>query len=94
MRCWRRDADTFLHQAMSTPCLNVLRGASGAWIEDEEARLYLDFHGNDTNSASAIRGLLRRSKRNWTHCPFARGGLQICRPSAWRKSWSPRRRGI
>jgi 4-aminobutyrate aminotransferase len=44
-----RDADTFLHQAMSTPCLNVLRGASGAWIEDEEARLYLDFHGNNVH---------------------------------------------
>lgn len=43
------DADCFLHQAMSTPCLNVLRGAQGAWIEDLEGRRYLDFHGNNVH---------------------------------------------
>jgi 4-aminobutyrate aminotransferase len=43
------DADAFLHQAMSTPCLNVLRGAKGAWIEDVEGRRYLDFHGNNVH---------------------------------------------
>jgi len=44
-----RDARHFLHQAMSTPCLNVLRGAKGAWIEDEAGRRYLDFHGNNVH---------------------------------------------
>lgn len=43
------DADCFLHQAMSTPCLNALRSASGAWIEDVEGRRYLDFHGNNVH---------------------------------------------
>lgn len=43
------DADVFLHQAMSTPCLNVLREAKGAWIEDIEGRRYLDFHGNNAH---------------------------------------------
>jgi len=37
----RADADFFLHQAMSTPYLNVLRAAKGAWIEDVEGRRYL-----------------------------------------------------
>lgn len=41
-----QDAELFLHQALSTPCLNVLRGCGGAWIEDHEGRRYLDFHGN------------------------------------------------
>ena len=41
-----RDASRFLHQSLSTPCLNVLRRAEGAWIEDIEGRRYLDFHGN------------------------------------------------
>ena len=43
------DADCFLHQALSTPCLNVLRSAKGAWLEDVEGRRYLDFHGNNTH---------------------------------------------
>jgi 4-aminobutyrate aminotransferase len=41
-----RDAQSFLHQSLSTPCVNVLRRAEGAWIEDMEGRRYLDFHGN------------------------------------------------
>jgi 4-aminobutyrate aminotransferase len=41
-----QDAKCFLHQSLSTPCLNVLRHVEGAWIEDIEGRRYLDFHGN------------------------------------------------
>ena len=44
-----KDAECFLHQAMSTPCLNVLRKADGPWIEDVEGRRYLDFHGNNVH---------------------------------------------
>jgi 4-aminobutyrate aminotransferase len=40
------DARWFLHQSLSTPCLNVLRAARGAGIEDLQGRAYLDFHGN------------------------------------------------
>ncbi len=40
------DAKWFLHQSLSTPCLNALRRVEGAWIEDVEGRRYLDFHGN------------------------------------------------
>ncbi|HTR41382.1 MAG TPA: aspartate aminotransferase family protein [Pseudomonadales bacterium] len=42
----QEDARCFLHQTLSTPCLNVLRRVEGAWIEDIEGRRYLDFHGN------------------------------------------------
>lgn len=48
-RLLQADADLFLHQAMSTPCLNVLRAANGSWIEDIEGRRYLDFHGNNAH---------------------------------------------
>jgi 4-aminobutyrate aminotransferase len=41
-----RDAEHFLHQSLSTPCLNVLSHVEGAWIVDIEGRRYLDFHGN------------------------------------------------
>src|SRR2546425_5378775 len=40
------DAKYFLHQSLSTPCLNALKSCRDAWIEDVEGRRYLDFHGN------------------------------------------------
>jgi 4-aminobutyrate aminotransferase len=40
------DARYFLHQSLSTPCLNVIEGADGPWIVDTAGRRYLDFHGN------------------------------------------------
>ncbi len=40
------DARYFFHQALSTPCLNVLRGCDGIYIEDVQGRRYMDFHGN------------------------------------------------
>jgi len=43
------DARHFLHQSLSTPCLNVLSSAHGSWIEDLEGRKYLDFHGNNVH---------------------------------------------
>jgi 4-aminobutyrate aminotransferase len=44
-----RDADLFLHQALSTPCLNALRRAEGIWFEDVAGRRYMDFHGNNVH---------------------------------------------
>ncbi len=40
------DARWFLHQSLSSPCLNVLRGCAGSEIEDLSGRRFLDFHGN------------------------------------------------
>ncbi len=40
------DAALFLHQSLSTPCLNAIVEADGAWITDTQGRRYLDFHGN------------------------------------------------
>jgi 4-aminobutyrate aminotransferase len=48
-RVLAQDARYFLHQSLSTPCLNVLKGARGAWFEDVEGRRYLDFHGNNVH---------------------------------------------
>mgnify|MGYP001590323232 CR=1 FL=1 len=35
----RRDAAAFLHQSLSTPCLNGIRRAQGIWIESVLQRL-------------------------------------------------------
>lgn len=43
------DARYFLHQSLSTPCLNVLDHAEGSFIRDVEGRRYLDFHGNNVH---------------------------------------------
>ncbi len=44
-----RDSRVFLHQSLSTPCLNALADARGASIVDTEGRRLLDFHGNNVH---------------------------------------------
>lgn len=61
-KAWRDsniDADTagmldadgryFLHQSLSTPCLNALKSCGGAYLEDAQGRRILDFHGNSVH---------------------------------------------
>ena len=43
------DADAFLHQSLSTPCLDVLAGCEGSMLRDLEGREFLDFHGNSVH---------------------------------------------
>lgn len=43
------DARWFLHQSLSTPCLNALKHCGGAYLEDLQGRRYLDFHGNSVH---------------------------------------------
>jgi len=44
-----RDNARFLHQSVSTPCLNAIHKAEGIWIEDMAGRRYMDFHGNNVH---------------------------------------------
>jgi len=43
------DSEYFLHQSLSTPCLNALRACEGIWLEDVEGRRIMDFHGNSVH---------------------------------------------
>jgi 4-aminobutyrate aminotransferase len=43
------DAKYFFHQALSTPCLDVLRSCDGIYIEDLQGRRIMDFHGNSVH---------------------------------------------
>lgn len=45
----KRDSDVFLHQAMSTPCLDTLEAAEGIYIQDTNGKKYMDFHGNNVH---------------------------------------------
>ena len=43
------DANYFLSQSVSSPCLSVVVKAEGAYIEDTNGHRYLDFHGNNVH---------------------------------------------
>jgi 4-aminobutyrate aminotransferase len=67
----RKDAGLFLHQSLSTPCLNALRKVDGAWIEDVEGRRYLDFHGNCIHQVGfANPKVIAAIKRQLDELPF------------------------
>jgi len=43
------DAEHFLHQALSTPCLDVLASCDGIYLTDIQGKRYMDFHGNNVH---------------------------------------------
>lgn len=43
------DGKYFLHQSLSTPCLDVIAGAEGPYLQNQEGKKYLDFHGNSVH---------------------------------------------
>ena len=45
----KADSESFLHQALSTPCLDVLESADGIRINTVSGRSYIDFHGNNVH---------------------------------------------
>jgi 4-aminobutyrate aminotransferase len=75
------DARVFLHQSLSTPCLNVLEKADGAEIEDLEGRTYLDFHGNNVHQVGfghpKIVSAIQQQMATLPFCPRR----YTCRPA-------------
>ena len=45
----QRDANAFLHQSLSSPCVATIAKAEGIWIEDTDGRRFMDFHGNSVH---------------------------------------------
>jgi 4-aminobutyrate aminotransferase len=45
----KADADHFLHQALSTPCLDVLESTDGINLHSLSGQAYIDFHGNSVH---------------------------------------------
>lgn len=83
------DARWFLHQSMSTPCLNALTAAQGAWLTDSAGRRILDFHGNSLHQVgyghpvvmAAIRETLEQlpfSPRRYTNQPAVALARRLC----------------
>lgn len=74
------DARYFLHQSMSTPCLDVLESCSGSGLTTISGKHLLDFHGNNVHQVGhgnryVIRQLIRQlnnlsfSPRRYTNRP-------------------------
>jgi 4-aminobutyrate aminotransferase len=67
-----RDSRAFLHQSVSTPCLNAVARAEGIWIEDVAGRRYMDFHGNNVHHIGYGHPRLKEAiRRQMDELPFA-----------------------
>ena len=55
------DAQHFLRQSVSTPCLNAIAKAEGIWIQDLAGRRYMDFHGNNVHHIGYGHPRLKRA---------------------------------
>jgi (R)-1-hydroxy-2-aminoethylphosphonate ammonia-lyase len=66
------DSRYFLHQSLSTPCLNALVAAHGIWLEDAEGRRYMDFHGNSVHQVGyGHPRVIEAVKRQLDTLPFS-----------------------
>jgi 4-aminobutyrate aminotransferase len=67
------DAEVFLHQTLSTPCLNALTGCDGIYLEDVAGRRLMDFHGNSAHQVGygnpRVIGAIRRQLDELPFCP-------------------------
>ncbi len=73
-RHWlKRDAAVFLHQSLSTPCLNVLDSCQGSGVTDLSGKMFLDFHGNSLHQAGyanpAVLEAVRQQLDSLAFCP-------------------------
>lgn len=66
------DADHFLRQALSTPCLAAITKAEGIWLEDADGNRYMDFHGNNVHHIGyGHPRLIAAIKEQMDSLPFA-----------------------
>ena len=65
------DARYFLHQSLSTPCLNAIRGSNGIYLEDLQGREIMDFHGNSVHQVGhGHPRVIEAIKRQLDQLPF------------------------
>ena len=66
------DSRYFLHQALSTPCLDPITGIDGIYITDEDGRKFMDFHGNSVHQLGYNHPyLLEALKRQLSELSFS-----------------------
>ena len=66
------DAEYFLHQALSTPCLDVLASCEGIYLTDIQGKRYMDFHGNNVHQVGYRNPhIIDRIKEQMDILPFS-----------------------
>lgn len=66
------DARYFLHQSMSSPCLDVLESCEGIYITDLSGKRYMDFHGNNVHQVGyKNRYVMEQVKAQMDILPFS-----------------------
>ena len=89
LRLLEEDSNYFLHQSLSTPCLDVLKSCNGSSIENLDGKRYLDFHGNSVHQVGfanprvieAIRSQLDTlpfCTRRYTNIPAIELAKKLC----------------
>lgn len=68
-----RDGELFLHQSLSTPCLDVLNKADHSSIRNLQGTQYLDFHGNSVHQVGfghpRVIDAIRTQLETLSFCP-------------------------
>ncbi|EOK5604204.1 aspartate aminotransferase family protein [Vibrio parahaemolyticus] len=68
----KRDSEVFLHQAMSTPCLDTLEAVEGIYIQDATGKKYMDFHGNNVHQLGyGHPHVIKRVQKQIAKLPFS-----------------------
>lgn len=76
------DSQYFLHQAMSTPCLDALESAEGIYLTDVAGKRYMDFHGNNVHQLGyGHPEVLAAIQTQLAKLPFAPGASRTRQPS-------------
>lgn len=71
-RYLQQDERYFLHQSMSTPCLDVLVSCEGIYLKDLRGKTYMDFHGNNVHQVGYRNAyVLERVKAQLDILPFS-----------------------
>ena len=77
-----QDSRFFLHQSVSTPCLNVIKKAEGIWIQDNQGKRYMDFHGNNVHHIGYGHPKLIEAITNQMHDLSFAPRRYACEPAA------------
>ena len=66
-----RDNNSFLHQSLSTPCLDVIESAEGIYIINGSGKKYMDFHGNNVHQVGYGNEFVKEAvKKQMDTLPF------------------------
>lgn len=67
------DARYFLHQSLSTPCLNAITECDGIYLIDAQGRRIMDFHGNNVHQVGyrnpRVMAAVREQLERLPFCP-------------------------